>query len=142
MKKLVSVLILLVLVASFASCSSVKTSNPIDFGKKYRLNEYLYYVFEADQTGYCECCSLPGYDYTQSGRVEFVWREASDGAVYLFETKTTYNKDHTEGMYLPWIDEPIYFSEDFFVYTYSNASGSDTRRYIKEGSELERLMED
>lgn len=147
MKKLLSVFALLAIMITMASCSSDKIENPIDFGKKYLLDENRYYVFEKDQTGYCEYyykyerADYSEYNYTLSGRVEFVWREASNGAVYLFETKSTYNEDHTEGQTISLITDPIYFSEEFFTYSYSNQYGGKTVTYIKEGSELEKILE-
>ena len=147
MKKLLSVFALLAIMITMASCSSNKIENPIDFGKKYLLDENRYYVFEKDQTGYCEYyykyeqAAYSEYNYTLSGRVEFVWREASNGAVYLFKTKTTYNEDHTEGQTINLITDPIYFSEEFFTYSYSNQYGGKTVTYIKEGSELEKILE-
>lgn len=137
MKKVLSVLALLAIVITMVSCTSGK--NPIAYGKKYfhsvRSDEQ-YYVFEKDQTGYCEYY----YSYsttTKSGRVEFVWREASDGAIYLFRTNTTYYEDDNDGQ-IPLLTGPIYFSEDFFAFH----SGDGSVRYIKEGSELEKLIED
>ncbi len=146
MKKLLSVLTLIAIMITLVACSSTKNTNPIDFGKKYMLSEDIYYVFEKDQTGYCEYYSKYGSDMgslsgvVQSGRVEFVWREASNGAVYLFRTETIYNEDHTEGRTIPLIDDPIYFSEEFFTYSYSTETGGHTRNYIKEGSKLEKSI--
>ena len=54
MKKLTVVLLLLAVLLSLAACAPSGASNPIDFGKKYMLNEARYYVFNADQTGFCE----------------------------------------------------------------------------------------
>lgn len=144
--------LLLTAILPLSSCSSSKTTKLIDFGKKYMLNENEYYVFESDKTGYSEYkyketddafdsihnYTQSPYSYTQSGRVDFVWREASDGAIYLFRVETHYNEDHTEEKSIPLIDEPIYFSEDFFVYQL----GSYTYRYIKEGSKLEKTLKD
>ncbi len=136
MKKVLSVLALLAIVITMVSCTSGK--NPIAYGKKYfhsvRSDEQ-YYVFKRDQTGYCE------YYYshsntTISGRVEFVWREASDGAIYLFRTKTTYHEDHAGGT-IPLLTGPVYFSKEFFVCH----SGDGSVRYVKEGSKLEKLIE-
>ena len=147
MKKLLSLFFLFAIVITFASCSAAKSTNPIDFGKKYLLDEHRYYVFEEDQTGYCEYYfkyeydPSPEYNYTLSGRVEFVWREASNGAVYLFKTGVSYNEDHTEGQEIDLIDSPIYFSEDFFTFSYSNQYGGRTVNYIKEGSSLEKSLE-
>ncbi len=139
MKKVLSVLALLAVMLTMASCMFTLPKNPIDYGKKYFHIVYgqdQYYVFEKDQTGYCEYY----YSYsttTKSGRVEFVWREASDGAIYLFRTNTTYYEDDNDGQ-IPLLTGPIYFSEDFFAFH----SGDGSVRYIKEGSELEKLIED
>jgi hypothetical protein len=141
MKKLTVVLLLLAVLLSLAACAPSGASNPIDFGKKYMLNEARYYVFNADQTGYSEYY-LKTRLATYSGRVEFVWREAADGAVYLFRTETVYNDDHTEGESIPLIDDPIYFGEDFFVYSYSTEAGGTSVRYVKEGSELAEALGD
>ena len=141
MKKILSVFTLLAIMITLVSCASPKNTNPIDFGKKYSQNEDQYYVFEKDGTGYCEYYKKND-SYVQSGKVDFVWREASNGAVYLFRTETSYNDDHTEGKFIPLIDDPIYFSEDFFTYSYSTQHGGTTINYIKEGSKLEKLMEE
>ena len=139
MKKVLSVLALLAVMLTMASCMFTLPKNPIDYGKKYFHIAYgqdQYYVFEKDQTGYCEYY----YSYsttTKSGRVEFVWREASDGAIYLFRTNTTYYEDDNDGQ-IPLLTGPIYFSEDFFAFH----SGDGSVRYIKEGLELEKLIED
>ena len=146
MKKLLSLFSLLALMITLVSCTAAKAENPIDFGKKYLLNG-KYYVFEKDQTGYCEynykyeSSVSSEFNYTLSGRVDFVWREASNGAVYLFETEISYNEDHTEGHTLGVINDAIYFSEDFFTYS-SNGQYGDTLTYIKEGSKLEKILED
>ena len=147
MKKLLSLFALLAIMITMVSCAAAKVENPIDYGKKYLLGENQYYVFEKDQTGYYEfhykheSSVSSEYNYTFSGRVEFVWREASNGAVYLFETETFYNEDHTEGKTINVITDPIYFSEDFFTYSYSNQYGGKTVTYIKEGSNLEKSID-
>ncbi len=134
MKKVLSVLALLAIVITMVSCTSGK--NPIAYGKKYfhsvRSDEQ-YYVFKRDHTGYCEYYSHS--NATISGRVEFVWREASDGAIYLFKTKTTYYENRGGGT-IPLLTGPIYFSKEFFVYH----SGDGSVRYVKEGSKLEKLI--
>lgn len=153
-------LLLLSLGLSLASCSSVsqlseKADNPIVFGKKYLSpgsysgEGHNYYVFNRDGTGYYECKysyvseKYPSNNYTLSGRVEFVWREASDGAVYLFETETHYNADHTEGKDISLISGAIYFAEEFFTRTRSNTTvGETTSNYVLEGSELLTLIKD
>ena len=139
MKKLLFALVLVTVMLTTVSCMFPFSKNSIDYGKKYYhsvRSDEQYYVFKKDQTGYCE------YYYshsgtTQSGRVEFVWREASDGAIYLFRTNTTYYEDDNQG-YIPFLTGPIYFSEDFFAIH----SGDGSVRFIKEGSELEKLIED
>ena len=147
MKKLLSVFTLIAIMITLVACSSTNNVNSIDFGKKYMLSEDVYYVFEKDQTGYCEYYVYyesglgSQFNFVQSGRVEFVWREASNGAVYLFRTETSYNEDHTEGKNIPLIDNPIYFSEEFFTYSYSDEWGGHTVNYIKEGSKLEKSIE-
>ncbi|MBQ9131722.1 MAG: hypothetical protein IJX62_04555 [Clostridia bacterium] len=135
--------LLIAMCMSFYSCSSAKTVNPIDFGKKYMQDEDTYYIFYADQTGLFVqryATAYGSYDYTLSGSVDFVWREASDGAVYLFEVESHYNDDHTQGRELGLLDQPIYFSEDFFTYTNYSQYGASVRTYIKEGSELEKIL--
>ena len=147
MRKILCLLALLAIMITMVSCSAAKVENPISYGKKYILNENTYYVFNRDQTGYCEYYSeyrsdeYPEYDYTQSARIEFEWREASNGAIYLFETEVVYHEDHTEGKSVYLIDCPIYFAEEFFTYTNSNQYSTDAIIYIKEGSKLEKALE-
>lgn len=145
MKKILTIILcaalLFVMCASLSSCAS-KTTNPIDFGKKYIYEDEngYYYTFNSDGTGIYEVKYVhestvdPKYNFTMSGRVEFVWREASDGAVYLFEVKTHYNEDHTGERNLGVTDAAIYFSDDFLVISKS--------RYIKEGSDLDKILKD
>ena len=133
MKKLICFLLLLVMMVTMVACDGAKTEDPaedgaetkqtfMEYGKKYvLLKEGMgkrEYVFEEDHTGYC-VVQHTVISLTHSGRVDFVWREASDGAVYLFETKTTYNEDHTAGMGLDLISGAIYFGEEFFAYSNS-----------------------
>ena len=138
---IISVILLVATCLTFASCDSSASSegskNLIAFGEKY-FNGENYYVFEDDNTGYYEY-RYESSSSVRSGRVEFVWRVASDGGVYLFGTKTTYHKDHTDDTKygIPLTSSAIYFSEDFLAYSTS----SGTSRYIIEGSELEDLVE-
>ena len=94
MKKTIIALMLLVLMLALVSCSMLDGVNSltssIEYGKRYMKGETNFYVFNDDGTGYREY-KYEASDYTQSGRVEFVWREASDGAVYLFKTQVHYN---------------------------------------------------
>ena len=149
-------LLLITVCASLASCSQDETpeatneeeSTPIKFEKKYvkldKDSSYSY-IFHADGTGIYEVYYSyvseydPKSNYTLSGKVEFVWREASDGAVYLFETDVQYNADHTERKTISVPQRPIYFSEDFLVYM----NGDNVAiKYIIEGSELDKILED
>lgn len=146
-KTICAAVLLLVMLFSLAACSgpsaSQTTTSLIDFGKKYvrygsTYDEFI--VFHSDHTGYCEHYSVrETYDSqkTSSARMNFVWREASDGAIYLFKTETIYHEDHTDLSPAMPVG-PFHFSEEFFV---ESADGSLTR-YIKEGSELEKLLAD
>ena len=150
MKKTHSLLLCLALLLGIcfllSSCGG-KTTNPIDFDEKYIKNDYAYYLFHADGTG--EYVTEYTFDYpndptlnhTLSGTVEFVWREASDGAIYLFKTVERYNENHTEGHTIGIFDEPIYFGEDFFACTIDNSTGSSTHIYVVEGSKLDLSAE-
>jgi hypothetical protein len=157
MKKALSYLLIfalaLTMLLSLTSCSSTSGGGnvtlPIDFGKHYYQisDSDRYYVFNSDNTGYYSCYYKYNSEYsddssyTLSGRVDFEWRVASNGAVYLFETKTAYNEDHTKDKEISIIKNPIYFSEEFFTYTATGQYGT-TYRYIKEGSKLEGLIKD
>ena len=106
------------------------------------LSDSRYYVFNENGTGYCEW----RYTYSDSmtsGRVHFAWREASDGGVYLFRTGTEFYDDHTSKSTIPLIKNAIYFGEEFFTYLYSSEV-LDMRSvvYLKEGSELKKLVDD
>lgn len=148
MKKTYLTLISLALLLSFClaltSCGS-NTKNPIDFGKKYMLSEDTYYIFYSNNTGVFEHRYVDtAYNYTISGKVEFVWREASDGAVHLFDVKTEYDDDHTEGRSISITNTPIYFSEEFFTYErFSDyvTNGHTNEYYVKEGSKLETILD-
>ena len=152
MKKLfafaVAALLLVTTVLSLTACSSPQNSNPIDFDKKYMVDDESYYIFHSDHTGvfvrhYVYTSTVGSeFDYTLSGSVDFVWREASDGAVHLFEVATHYNEDHTEEKELGLPSYPIYFSEEFFTYTTHSQFGASARYCIKEGSKLEKELAD
>jgi len=152
MKKICLTLTFLLLLFSFcltfASCHEQEDAlkNPIDFGKTYQSlsnDEESSYVFYTNNVGvftyryeYKSTVSS-NYDHTTSGTIEFVWKEASDGAVHIFAVNTKYHDDHTKGA-LPILSAPIYFSEDFFI----SERGNQYCYYIKEGSELETLIKD
>ncbi len=148
MKKVLAMIIASVLLiatcVAFASCNVVGgNANPIDFGKKYTRGESDYYVFNSDGTGYYEYNYKYGENqYQRHGRDDFVWRKASDGAVYLFTVDSMTYEDHTDRYKDGITGMGIYFSDEFFVYTDTSGGGGYTRKYIKEGSELEKLLED
>lgn len=78
----------------------------------------------------------------ESYTTEFEWRVASNGAVYVFEKKTSYNDDDTRinpsETSLP--NKPIYFSDEFMVYQLGDSGSS--RYLIKEGSSLEKTLDE
>ncbi|MBO7170746.1 MAG: hypothetical protein J6W28_06190 [Clostridia bacterium] len=103
MKKTFSLLLCLTLLLgvclSLSSCRSSAGASPLrpadvmDFEAKYARNDYDYYLFHADGTGEYVIDHTWEYnseyleDYTLSGTVSFIWREASNGAIYLFKTE-------------------------------------------------------
>ncbi len=165
MKNCIRAMIFILWIAVFCvplvACHQTKgtSSSYIQFG-----DEYVYhwefdseasssttahsYQFHSDNTGICEYYysyinkSNASYNETLSGTVEFVWREAADGAIYLFETDIHYNEDHTEGSTISLISTPIYFSEDFFTYIDYGQYSASSIQYIRKGSKLEKLLED
>ena len=164
MKKLLKLIALVTLSAilclTFSSCGFVRKvafkteSNniPITYNKKYireggSETDVETYTFYANQTGVMERYyfydkNSPEFNYVLSGTVEFEWRIATDGGVYLFETKTQFNSDHTDGKTIGLTRSPCYFSEDFMVYTSSGEFGTSYRRCILEGSSLEKALKD
>ena len=150
MKKTCTVIFAVLLIAtcvSFCSCFSIdgllpeeaETVNPIDFGEKY-VKDDSYYIFYSDNTGIYELHFVKSNGDVVSARVDFVWREASDGAVYLFEVGEYHYIDHTEGLNAGVASQPIYFSEDFLTYVKHDSTGATTYRFIKEGSELDKIL--
>ena len=75
-----------------------------------------------------------------SGTIEFEWRTASDGSVYLFETGRTYYDDHQDTIHNHFflIEEPIYYSEDFVLYTRHTSVGARYAKFIRENSDLKK----
>ena len=150
MKKIiVFACVILMIAATFCSCSFLdrlipevtETVNPIDFGAKY-VNGDSYYVFNADKTGIYEIHFEKYNGDVVSARVDFVWREASDGAVYLFEVGEYHYPEHTDGLNAGVSKHPIYFSEEFLTYVSHHSEGANTQHFIKEGSELDKLLND
>lgn len=119
--------------------------NVIHFDEKY-VSEYTSDVshtrnaitFSQDGTGqyerYFEYVGVTGKDI-YSYRVDFVWRQASNGAIYLFKKSITYLPDHTSENEFEFGIEAIYFGEDFLT-----VDGDDSSEcYIRENSELAKL---
>ena len=135
-----TVLMLLLTCASLSSCG--RRNNSIDFGEKYisrdMENGTYYYVFRANGTGYMECdYTREASGYTYSGKIDFEWREASDGAVYLFEVEITRNANDS-GKDLPFVQSGIYFGDGFFVSVSSGQYGDYVRYFVREGSGLDK----
>lgn len=141
MKKLFAAIICILLVITaclpLISCGQ-KTTNPIKFGEKY-VKDKSSYVFNSDGTGvYTAYHSIEKINHTTSGTAEFEWREASDGAIYLFQTDVKYNADNSDDATINVTSRPIYFGKDFFVYT----TDTGAVRFIIEDSKLDELVND
>lgn len=101
--------------------------------------EYRYY-YKSRYVDYDDDMDSEAFSI-ESYTTEFEWRVASNGAVYIFEKETTYNDDDTRTN--PSNDfptKPIYFSDEFMVYQLGDSGGS--RYLIKEGSHLEKILDD
>ena len=130
---------LLLVCGSFSACSPKgEAASHLRFGEKYMVNEKVYYIFYKNGTGEYHRYSENSYDNTiQSGMVEFEWREASGGVIYLFTTDITYYEDHTSDISIGVTSYPIHVSEDFIAYTYFyTSSGATINRYYRENSKL------
>ena len=141
LKFILCVIFIVAICASLISCGALGLKNKIDFGAKYKINDDKYYVFNADGTGYCEYYhnyDLDSYKDTLSGRVDFIWKEAADGAIYLFKAEEHLNDDHSSSSAIPLISDPIYFGDGFFTYQHDGK----TQHCVKEGSEIEKALED
>lgn len=145
MKKFVSFIgaLLLAVTLSFSLVGCGENSVSVQYGKNYTLGD-KYYVFAKDGTGYCEEHSTSTNGSTTSGRIDFVWRTASDNMVYLFETDRKYFDDNTEGNTVSITGQPLAFGKDFFALTvvsgyvgmYGGSVGESCARYIVEDSDL------
>ena len=119
----------------------------VQYGKKY-ANYRGFYVFSSDGTGYYEEHFVGTYGGVWSGRADFVWKTASDGMVYLFQTKVEYFDDNTDGNYVSATTLPLAFGKDFFAYTSSDgyvgtvggSVSSKGSRYVVEGSDLDKKL--
>lgn len=136
-------------VHSSAETSVNSTQISLTFDKKYvgednTEDQKENYTFYANQTGIMEYYFTytdkfyPEYSYVLSGTVEFEWRMASDGYIYLFKTGEHYNEDHTDGKTINLTDTPFSFANQFLI----KNGGNVPDRYILEGSDLEKAMKD
>lgn len=158
---IVLILISLFMIVSFSSCQKEKAEqNPEDriaFGENYVLEgtEPLFYadgesyrfvlVFYQDGTGkyeiYHNAADRAGE--IVSGTIRFVWKTASDGAIYLFEKERSYNDDHQPAekcyefdLINILITSPLYVGEDFLTCTIDRGDQSKHPKFIRENSEL------
>ena len=145
MKKFMSFVgvLLFAVMLSFSLVGCGENSVSIQYGKKYVLGSQ-YYVFSKNGTGYTEKHYTATNGDTTSGRIDFVWRTASDNMVYLFETDRKYFDDNTEGNTVSFAGQPLAFGKDFFALTavsgyvgmYGGSVGTSCSRYIVEDSDL------
>ena len=140
MKKFVSFIgvLLLAVTLSFSLVGCGENSVSIRYGKRYVLGSQ-YYVFSKNGTGYTEKHYTATNGDTTSGRVDFIWRTASDNKVYLFETDRKYYEDNTKGSTVYLINGPLSFGKNFFVLTTVSGAGyvgTSCSRYIVEDSDL------
>lgn len=140
MKKFVSFIgaLLLAVTLSFSLVGCGENSVSIQYGKRYVLGSQ-YYVFSKNGTGYTEKHYTATNGDTTSGRVDFIWRTASDNKVYLFETDRKYYEDNTKGSTVYLTKMPLSFGKDFFALTTASGSyvvSTDCPRYIVEDSDL------
>ena len=144
MKKFASFIgvLLFAVMLSFSLVGCGENSVSIQYGKKYVLGSQ-YYVFSKNGTGYTEKHYTKTNGETTSGRVDFIWRAASDNKVYLFETDRKYYEDNTKGSTVSLTNMPLSFGKDFFALTAVSGSSVVTtgcQRYIVEGSDLQEKI--
>jgi hypothetical protein len=149
MKKQISFALCLVLLLSFCLSFTACGDGPsISYGDAYvgersvfddwqAGEQYIAYYFYSDGTGkqvrYQDYHSPvdASFNYVLSVTIEFIWAEASNGGVYLFETKVIENENDTYTSSVSLSRDPIYFFDDFLV-----CGNDDVARFVREGSEL------
>ena len=146
LKTVALLLTLAALLSIFAGCFSSTVKASVVYDKKYQESldgdNHRYFVFHSDHTGYYDVyfVSTDGTGFILSGRIDFTWRVADDGTVYLFKLQATYNDDHTEGKGLADFSTamPLTFGDGFLIALSVSTYGTSIRRYVLEGSELEQ----
>ena len=158
------ILISLFMIVSFSSCQKEKSEQKLEdklaFGENYVLEgtDPLFYagdesyrlvlVFYQDGTGQYDIyydASARGENGILSCTIQFVWKNASDGAIYLFEKERSYNDDHQEtendfgfDAINCLINSPLYFGEDFLTYTIESSTQTRHPKFIREKSDLKK----
>ena len=118
---MISAVVLAMLFVSLCACSGGQKDfeSVIEFKQRYvcvdndgtRVRSYLFYK---DGTGEYEIYSQSSIGVT-AGTVIFEWRQASDGAVYLFEKETRRHEDDTSVYGLGLASAPIIFIIGLFL---------------------------
>ena len=150
--KLVVFLVLAAILCSvLAGCSFGKLQPTIVYDKKYEYSPSAFLVFHANHTGYFEVHQNNSDHTVSSGRVDFFWRTADDGTVYLFGSETTYYDDDTSGksFIIFSLSMPITFGDGFLIalnvtpYVNLNTAYTsvNTRKFVLEGSDLAKDLE-
>ena len=70
-----------------------------------------------------------------------MWREGADGSIYLFTVATHYNEEHSEDKTISIITAPLVFGDGFFAYTRHSEYSSSSVRFIQEGSDLAKALD-
>ena len=140
--------VLAMLFVSLCSCGGGQKdfAGVIKFKERYvcvdsdgnRVRSYLFYK---DGTGEYEIYSQSSSFGVTAGTVIFEWRQASDGAVYLFEKETRRHEDDTLGYGLGMASAPIVFEKDFITYTVHSQYGASNHQFIRENSTLAKAVE-
>ena len=138
---------LTMLLVSLCACGGEREdfAGVIKFKERYvcvdsdgnRVRSYLFYK---DGTGEYEIYSQGSWGVT-AGTVIFEWRQASDGAVYLFEKETRRHEDDTSGNGFGMASAPIVFERDFITYTVHSQYGASNHQFIRENSPLAEAVE-
>ena len=154
--KIFCALLMVILCLSMVSCNiklPFEEESSLVFDKKYiavgTLEEerQTYFIFYSDHTGkfedYMKYESSYGSEYgsTVSGTIEFEWREADDGSIYLFKTNVILHDDHDYDSDPSLPDYPMTVGDEFIAYTTTGDYGR-TGEYVLEGSELAKSLKD